>query len=79
MRTHRETGRKPIDMFQEEKCHLNSLPIEPYDIGVVTQKRASKQFRITIDTNRYSIPAQLAGVRLTTKLYPDRVCYFCFT
>jgi transposase len=76
VRNHRETGEKPIDMFQEEKCHLNPLPIEPYDIGVVKQKRTSKQFRITIDTNRYSVPAQLAGVRLTVKLYPDRVCFY---
>ncbi len=76
VRKHRETGEKPIDMFHEEKCYLNPLPIEPYDIGVVEQKRASKQFRITIDTNRYSVPAQLAGVRLTTKLYPDRVCFY---
>jgi len=76
VRIHRETGRKPVDMFQEEKCHLKPLPFEPYDIGVVSQKRATKQFRITIDTNRYSVPAQLAGVRLTTKLYPDRVCFY---
>ncbi len=38
--------------------------------------RASRQFRVTIDTNRYSVPAQLAGVRLTVKTYPDRVCFY---
>jgi len=38
--------------------------------------RASRQFRITIDTNHYSVPAQLAGVRLTVKLYPDRICFY---
>lgn len=76
VRMHRETGRKPVDMFQEEKTYLKPLPAHPYDIGVVEQKRASKQFRITIDTNRYSVPAQLAGVRLTTKLYPDRVLFY---
>lgn len=76
VRMHRETGRKPVDMFQEEKTYLKPLPAHIYDIGVVEQKRASKQFRITIDTNRYSVPAQLAGVCLTTKLYPDRVCFY---
>ena len=76
IRTHGETGKRPIDMFGQEKKSLNQLPAEPYDIGVVKQVRASRQFRVTIDTNRYSVPAQLAGVRLTVKLYPDRLCIY---
>jgi transposase len=76
VRAHGETGRRPVDMFAEEKQSLQSLPIEPYDIGVVKQARASRQFRVTIDTNRYSVPAQLAGVGLTVKLYPDRLCFY---
>ena len=76
VRSHRETGRRPVDLFQEEKPILQRLPLEPYDIGVVKQARASRQFRVTIDTNRYSVPAQLAGVGLTVKLYPDRLCFY---
>jgi len=76
VRTHGETGKRPVDMFREEKSSLQSLPVEPYDIGIVKQVRASRQFRITIDANRYSVPAQLAGVRLTAKLYPDRICFY---
>ncbi|NOX35075.1 MAG: IS21 family transposase [Deltaproteobacteria bacterium] len=76
VRTHRETGKRPVDMFHEEKPSLQSLPVEPYDIGVVKQVRASRQFRVTIDTNRYSVPAQLAGVGLTVKMYPDRLCFY---
>ena len=76
VRQHSETGRRPVDMFAKEKQSLQPLPIEPYDIGVVKQARASRQFRVTIDTNRYSVPAQLAGVGLTVKLYPDRLCFY---
>jgi transposase len=76
VRTHRETGKKPVDLFHEEKSSLQPLPVEPYDIGAVKQMRASRQFRVTIDTNRYSVPAQLAGVGLTVKMYPDRVCMY---
>jgi SAM-dependent methyltransferase len=76
VRTHRETGRKPADMFQDERASLHPLPVELYDVGVVKQARASRQFRVTIDTNRYSVPAQLAGVRLTVKQYPDRLCFY---
>jgi len=76
VRTHGETGKRPVDMFQEEKSSLQPLPVEPYDIGAIRQMRASRQFRVTIDTNRYSVPAQLAGVRLTAKMYPDRVGFY---
>jgi hypothetical protein len=31
---------------------------------------------VTIDTNRYSVPAQLAGGALTVKMYPDRLCFY---
>lgn len=76
VRQHGETGRRPVDMFADEKQSLQPLPIEPHDVGVVKQARASRQFRVTIDTNRYSVPAQLAGVGLTVKLYPDRLCFY---
>lgn len=76
IRNHGETGKKPVEMLAEEMPHLQSLAVEPYDIGVVKQVRASRQFRVTIDTNRYSVPAQLAGVRLCAKLYPDRLCFY---
>ena len=76
VRTHGETGKRPVDMFHEEKNSLQALPAELYDIGVIKQMRASRQFRVTIDTNRYSVPAQLAGVRVSVKMYPDRICIY---
>jgi len=76
VRAHGETGKRPLDMFATEKSSLQPLAVEPHDIAVIKQMRASRQFRVTIDTNRYSVPAQLAGVRLTAKLYPDRICFY---
>jgi hypothetical protein len=38
--------------------------------------RASSQFRISLDTNRYSVPAEFANQRLTVKAYPDRICIY---
>ena len=76
VRAHGETGKRPIDMFQQEKGALLPLPLEPYDVAVIKQVRASRQFRITVDANHYSVPAQLAGVNLTVKQYPDRICIY---
>jgi hypothetical protein len=76
VRKHKETGKRPLDMLTEEEGSLRSLPVGSYDIGAVREMRASRQFRVVIDTNQYSVPAQLAGVRVTVKLYPDRVCIY---
>jgi transposase len=76
VRVHRETGKKPVEMFAEEKNSLLPLPLQPYDVATISSVRASRQFRVTVDTNRYSVPAQYAGERLTLKLYPDRLCIY---
>jgi hypothetical protein len=34
------------------------LPPIPYDSATITPVRASKQSRVTLDTNRYSVPAE---------------------
>lgn len=76
VRNHGETKKRPRDMFTEEAASLSRLPLEPYDIGMISQIRATSQFRITLDTNRYSVPAEYAGTRLTVKTYPDRLCIY---
>jgi transposase len=76
VRIHGETKKKPRDLFSEEKSRLHPLAPHPYDIATVSQVRASSQFRITLDTNRYSVPAEYAGTHLTLKAYPDRLCIY---
>jgi transposase len=74
VRIHGETHRQPVDMFKEER--LQPLNPHPYDVARTTTTCASSQFRITVDTNRYSVPATYAHRRLTVKAYPDRICVY---
>ena len=76
VRIHGETRRKPVEMFDEEKASLLALPPHPYDIGAITRVRASTQFRVSVDSNHYSVPAEYAGAGLTLKTYPDRICIY---
>jgi transposase len=76
VRLHGETRKPPLELWQSEKPYLSPLPLHPFDIATVSQVRASRQFRITLDTNRYSVPAHLAGPALTLKTYPDRLCLY---
>ena len=52
------------------------LPPHAYDIATIDQVRASRQFRVAVDGNRYSVPAEYAGALLTLKTYPDRICIY---
>jgi transposase len=76
VRVHGETRAKPTDLWHHERPSLGPLPFHPFDIATVSQVRASRQFRITLDTNRYSVPAHYAGHTLTLKTYPDRLCLY---
>jgi transposase len=76
VRTHGETHRRPVDLFAEEQSRLHPAPAQPYDIGTVHTARASSRFRVTWETNRYSVPAEYASTLLTLKVYPDRLCLY---
>jgi hypothetical protein len=71
-----ETQQRPIDMLQQECRQLRSLNPHPYDVARTVTTIASSQFRITLDTNTYSVPSQYAHRRLTIKAYPDRICIY---
>jgi transposase len=76
VRIHGETHQRPVDLFAQERPHLRPLNENRYDVARTTTARASSQFRITCDANRYSVPAAYAHRRLTLKAYPDRVCIY---
>ena len=76
VRLHGTTKRKPVELFQIEKPSLRLMSPQPYDVGVVREVRATCQFRVTLDTNTYSVPAAYAGAHLTMKGYPDHLCIY---
>jgi transposase len=76
VRIHGETHQRPLDLFAQERASLKTPNPNPYDLARVLTQRASSQFRVRLDTNRYSVPAQYSSRRLTLKVYPDRLCIY---
>ena len=76
VRLHGTTNQRPVDLFTTEKPSLRPLPIMPYDVAVIRPARANSQFRVIVDTNGYSVPAEHAGAPVTLKLYPGHVCIY---
>ncbi|MCC5846431.1 MAG: IS21 family transposase [Verrucomicrobia bacterium] len=76
LREHKDLGERPADRFEAERKALSPLPACGYDVSVSRTITASSQFRVVLDTNRYSVPAEYAGRRLTMRAYPDRVLLY---
>lgn len=68
VRVHRETKRRPIDMFEDEKPHLLPLPGLPYDTAPVFYRTVDPDGYVAYLQNFYSVPWQRIG-----ELLPVRV------
>jgi transposase len=71
VRVHQETKRRPIDLYQEEKPHLLSLPARPYDTAQVFYRTVNSEGYVAYRQNFYSVHWQRIGellpVRITEK------------
>ena len=76
VRMHESTHQRPIDRFEEERARLLRPNPAGFDLARVSTVRATKQFRVPLDSNHYTVPARYAGTRLTLKAYADRVCIY---
>jgi transposase len=76
VRLHRETQRRPVDLWTEERAHLQPVNPRPFDVARVLAVRANRQFRVAFEANRYSVPARFAGAQVTLKVSPDHLCVY---
>ncbi len=76
VRIHKTTGKRPIDMFEEEKEKLLRLNQLPFDCATVKTVKSNSQFRITFESNRYSVPSEYASSILTMRIYPDLITVY---
>ena len=68
IRVHRETKRRPIDMYQEERPHLLELPAQPYDTAEVLYRVVNVEGYIAYRQNFYSVPWQRIGQALPVRV-----------
>ncbi|MCI0398102.1 MAG: IS21 family transposase [Chloroflexi bacterium] len=60
-------------MWQEERGWLRPLPARPFDCCRTTTVTLNGYSQVQLETNRYSVPSDLACRELTAKLYPFEV------
>jgi transposase len=70
---HPEHGQFTVaEMLEHERPHLMPMP-EPFDGYVENPARVSSTCLVMVLRNRYSVPCELAGQMVSTRLYPTRV------
>lgn len=60
------------DAFEQERAQLMPMPT-PFDGYVERAARVSPTCLVVVKRNRYSVPCELAGQVVSTRLYPGRV------
>ena len=60
------------EMLENERLHLMPMP-EPFDGYVENPARVSSTCLVVVARNRYSVPCELAGHTISTRLYPGKI------
>jgi len=76
VRVHGQTHKTPRELFHQEKPRLQPLPAMPYDVATIRPLPVNSRFRVLFETNRYSVPAHLAGATVVARIYPDRLALY---
>ena len=61
-----------VEMLEQERSELMPMPT-PFDGYVERSAKVSRTCLVAVAKNRYSVPCELAGQRVSTRLYPNRV------
>jgi hypothetical protein len=68
VRVHRETKRRPLDLWEEERPHLRPIPANRYDTAVVVYRVVDVEGYVAFRDNKYSVPWQLIGDLLAVRI-----------
>ena len=60
------------EMLEQERGELMPMPT-PFDGYVERSAKVSSTCLVAVARNRYSVPCELAGQRVSTRLYPNRI------
>lgn len=75
-RIHKVTGKRPIDLFGDDKARLLALPDAGYDTRILRSVRVTPDCRVTFENNTYSVPPKHVGQWVTLRASPTEVSVY---
>jgi len=73
LRIHKTTGRRPVDLWGDDRARLLALPDAPYDTRILRSVRVTPDCRVSFENNTYSVPPRHVGQWATLRASPDEV------
>ena len=61
-----------LEMLEQERTEMMPMPT-PFDGYVQREAKVTSTCLVSVQRNRYSVPCEFAGQRVSTRLYPTRV------
>ena len=61
-----------LEMLEQERVEMMPMPT-PFDGYVQSPAKVSSTCLVSVQRNRYSVPCEFAGQRVSTRLYPTRI------
>ena len=65
-----------LELFPDEQLKLKPMSGQVYDLATVRTLPVNSRFRVLFETNRYSVPAHLAGATIVAKIHPDKLAFY---
>jgi transposase len=75
-RVHKTTGRRPIDLYSDDRARLLALPDVTYDTRILRSVQITPDCRANFERNTYSVPPKYVGQALTLRASPSEVCLY---
>lgn len=75
-RKHDTTGRPPLEMWEEERGHLISLPDHAYDTAEVVYRTVGPEWHIPYKQNFYSVPWTRIGQTLPARITETEIIVY---
>jgi transposase len=73
---HRETKKRPIDLYQQELPHLLALPEHDYDTAIVLYRIVNVEGYVAYLQNFYSVPWERIGEALPIRVTEDELIVY---
>jgi len=75
-RIHRTTGRKPIELYQEEVAFLQPLPARQYDTSIIAYRVVNNESAIQWEDYYYMVPARYMYETCPVRVKADEIIIY---
>jgi transposase len=76
VRIHRQTKARPVDRHAEERPHLQTLPVRPFDTSEVVYRSVDAEGFVVYRQNFYAAPWRLLGQTVAVRVSQDELTIY---